>query len=65
MLYLLAFFFSPPLAVLLAGKPFQAVLNGVLYLGALFWAYFGLLIWMLFGVGHLFWGVGVPSMPGS
>lgn len=50
MLYLLAFFLSP-LAVLLAGKPFQAVLNGVVYV----------LAWgsLLFGVGHLFWAIGV------
>jgi len=43
MLYLVAVIFSP-LAVLLAGKPFQAILNGVLWL-------LGVVLTLLFGLG--------------
>lgn len=51
MLYLVAFFMSP-LAVLLAGKPFQAFFNGIIYV----LAWFGML---LIGPGLFFWAVGV------
>lgn len=48
MLYLLAFFVSP-LALLLAGMPFQAILNLVLYLlsfvGLIFFITPGVVIW--------------------
>lgn len=51
MLYLVAFFISP-LAVLLAGRPFQAILNFVLYL----LAWIGL--FLPFAPGMLFWCLG-------
>ncbi|TNE67094.1 MAG: YqaE/Pmp3 family membrane protein [Alphaproteobacteria bacterium] len=47
MLYLVAFFI-PPLALLLAGKPFQCIISGI------FW----ILSWFLFaflGAGFLLW----------
>ena len=54
MLYLIAFFLSP-LALLLAGKPFQAFLNAILYLlawlGLLLFAAPGVLLWLI-GVAH-------------
>ena len=51
MLYLVAFFISP-LAVLLTGKPFQAILNFFLYL----LAWIGL--FLPFAPGMLFWLLG-------
>lgn len=52
MLYLLAFFISP-LALLLAGKPFQAILNFIIYV----LAWIGL--FLIFVPGILFWAIGV------
>ncbi len=54
MIYLLAFFCSP-LALLLTGKPFQALANFVLYiLSIVFW------ITIIFHhIGFLLWGIGV------
>ncbi len=52
MLYLVAFFLSP-LAVLLAGKPFQAILNALLYV----LAWLGLFIFFIPGVVCWFLGV--------
>ncbi len=51
MLYLIAFFISP-LAVLLAGKPVQAILNAVIYI-------FALLGLLLLAPGLILWGIGV------
>ena len=52
MLYLVAFFLSP-LALLLAGKPIQALINGVIYL----FAWIGLMFFVLPGV--IAWLIGV------
>jgi hypothetical protein len=54
MIYLLAFFCSP-LALLLTGKPFQALANFILYvLSFVFW------ITIIFHhIGFLLWGIGV------
>lgn len=51
MLYLLAFFISP-LALLLAGRPFQAILNFFIYVASIF----GLI---LFTPGVMLWAIGV------
>jgi hypothetical protein len=51
-LYLVAFFLSP-LALLITGKPVQALLNGVVYL----LAWFGLLFFVVPGV--IAWLIGV------
>lgn len=51
MLYLLSFFCSP-LALLLAGKPFQALFNGVVYI----LSFIGLLLFFIPGL--ILWGVG-------
>lgn len=48
MLYLLAFFL-PPLALLISGKPFQAIISGFLYI--LSWIGF----FMIFVPGFLLW----------
>ena len=54
MIYLLAFFCAP-LALLLAGKPFSAIANLVLYLLSIaFWATL-----IFYHVGFLLWGIGV------
>jgi hypothetical protein len=52
MLYLLAFL-APPVAILLAGRPFQAVFN------ALLWALGLVLLVLPFVPGLLTWGVAV------
>jgi hypothetical protein len=52
MLYLLAFFLSP-LALLLAAKPIQAVINAVIY----FAAWIGLFVFVVPGV--ILWAIGV------
>jgi UPF0716 family protein affecting phage T7 exclusion len=53
-LYLVAFFLSP-LALLIAGKPVQALLNGVIYLlawiGLMFFIIPGVIAWLI-GVVH-------------
>ena len=54
MLYLLAFFCSP-LALLLAGKPFQALANLILYV-------LSIVCWItiiLHHAGFVLWGIGV------
>ncbi len=54
MLYLLAFFCSP-LALLLAGKPFQALANLILYV-------LSIVCWVtiiLYHAGFVLWGIGV------
>jgi hypothetical protein len=54
MVYLIAFFCSP-LALLLAGKPFSALANLVLYvLSIAFW-----LTIILHSVGFILWGIAV------
>lgn len=54
MLYLIAFFL-PPLALLLTGKPFQAIISFVLYvlawIGLFFFLIPGFLCWAV-AVGH-------------
>jgi hypothetical protein len=56
MLYLIAFFL-PPLAVLFAGKPFQAIFSFVLWifawLGLIFFVAPGVILWLLL-VAHAF-----------
>ena len=52
MLVILAFFVSP-LALLLAGMPFQALINFVIYVGS----FVGVLLFVWPGV--LLWGIGV------
>lgn len=52
MMYLLALIL-PPLAILFAGKPFQAVFNGMLWLGGL------LFILLPFVAGQMAWGIAV------
>ncbi|MBB2200636.1 hypothetical protein [Gluconacetobacter tumulisoli] len=52
MLYFISLFCSP-LALLLAGRPFQAVLNGLVWFASLF----GLVFMLLPGL--LLWGIGV------
>jgi hypothetical protein len=54
MLYLLAFFCSP-LALLLAGKPFQALANLILYI-------LSIVCWVsiiFYHAGFVLWGIGV------
>ncbi len=54
MLYLIAFFCSP-LALLLAGKPFSAIFNFVLYI-------LSIICWVtviFFHAGFLLWAIGV------
>jgi hypothetical protein len=54
MLYLLAFFCSP-LALLLAGKPFQALANLILYI-------LSIVCWVsiiFYHAGFALWGIGV------
>ncbi len=50
MLYLLSFFI-PPLALLLAGMPFQAIISFVLWIssffGLLFFVWPGVFLWMI------------------
>ena len=54
MIYLLAFFCSP-LALLLTGKPFQALANFILYvLSIVFW-----ITIILHSLGFLLWGIAV------
>ncbi|WP_439598448.1 hypothetical protein [Falsiroseomonas sp.] len=52
MQYLLALL-VPPLAILFAGKPFQAVFNGLLWIGGL------LFILLPFVAGQAAWGIAV------
>ncbi|GBQ25748.1 hypothetical protein HLH34_15040 [Gluconacetobacter azotocaptans] len=56
MLYFISLFCSP-LGLLLAGRPFQAVLNGLVWFASLFGLFFmlvpGLLLWAI-GVAHAF-----------
>lgn len=52
MLYLIAFFVSP-LALVLAGKPIQGILNSFVYI----LAFFGLLLFVVPGV--ILWAIGV------
>lgn len=52
MMYLLALL-VPPLAILFAGKPFQAVFNAVLWVGGL------LFILLPFVAGQAAWGIAV------
>ncbi len=56
MLYLIALFISP-LALLLAGKPFQAIINLFIYIlaivGLLFFFIPGVILWLI-GVAHAF-----------
>lgn len=52
MSYILAIL-VPPVAILLQGRPFQAVFNGLLWLGGL------LFILLPFVAGQLAWGVAV------
>ena len=56
MLYLLAFFISP-LALLLAGMPFQAILNLVLYVLAIVLTFVGLILFSAPGI--LIWALAV------
>ena len=54
MLYLVSFFISP-LGLLLAGKPFQAILNAIIYVLAII-----LVVTVFFGlVGVGLWAIGV------
>jgi uncharacterized membrane protein YqaE (UPF0057 family) len=50
MLYLIAFF-VPPLALLLAGKPFQAIFNFILWVcawtGVIFFVVPGVILWAM------------------
>ena len=52
MMYLLALII-PPLAILFAGKPFQAVFNGLLWAGGL------VFILLPFVAGQAAWGIAV------
>ncbi|ACI50983.1 conserved hypothetical protein [Gluconacetobacter diazotrophicus PA1 5] len=56
MLYLIGLFCSP-LALLLAGRPIQALLNGVIWCVSLF----SLVVGLIFGLlpALLLWGIGV------
>ncbi|NKC33132.1 hypothetical protein [Falsiroseomonas selenitidurans] len=52
MMYLLALLF-PPLAILFSGRPFQAVFNGILWVGGLTF------ILLPFVAGQAAWGIAV------
>ncbi|MBU8543216.1 MULTISPECIES: hypothetical protein [Roseomonadaceae] len=52
MMYLLALI-VPPLAILMSGKPFQSVFNGLLWIGGL------LFILLPFVAGQAAWGIAV------